>query len=100
MELKDLLKVMIEKEGSDLFLTTGAPPSMKAHGKLTPMTDKSLPEGYTRKIANQIMTEDQRKEFEEKLEMNLALMEEGIGRFRVNIFVQRNEVGLVCRHPV
>lgn len=64
------------------------------------MTDKVLPEGYTRKIANQIMTADQRAEFEEKLEMNLALMEEGIGRFRVNIFVQRNEVGLVCRHIV
>ena len=46
------------------------------------------------------MTADQRAEFEEKLEMNLALMEEGIGRFRVNIFVQRNEVGLVCRHIV
>lgn len=100
MELKDLLRIMIEKEGSDLFLTTGAPPSMKAHGKLTPMTDKVLPEGYTRKIANQIMNPDQRKEFEEKLEMNLALMEEGIGRFRVNIFVQRNEVGLVCRNIV
>lgn len=100
MELKDLLRIMIEKEGSDLFLTTGAPPSMKAHGKLTPMTDKILPEGYTRRIANKIMSEDQRKEFEEKLEMNLALMEEGIGRFRVNIFVQRNEVGLVCRSIV
>tara|TARA_R110000824_G_scaffold7892_4_gene35779 strand:- start:77 stop:1210 length:1134 start_codon:yes stop_codon:yes gene_type:complete len=100
MELKDLLRIMIQKEGSDLFLTTGAPPSMKAHGKLTPMTDKVLPEGYTRKIANQIMNQDQRKEFEEKLEMNLALMEEGIGRFRVNIFVQRNEVGLVCRNIV
>ena len=100
MELKDLLRIMIEKEGSDLFLTTGAPPSMKAHGKLTPMTDKILPEGYTRRIANKIMSEDQRKEFEEKLEMNLALMEEGIGRFRVTIFVQRNEVGLVCRSIV
>ena len=100
MELKDLLRIMIEKESSDLFLTTGAPPSMKAHGKLTPMTDKILPEGYTRRIANKIMSEDQRKEFEEKLEMNLALMEEGIGRFRVNIFVQRNEVGLVCRSIV
>ncbi len=46
------------------------------------------------------MSEDQRNEFEEKLEMNLALVEEGIGRFRVNIFVQRNEVALVCRHIV
>jgi len=91
---------MVDKEGSDLFLSTGAPPSMKAHGKLVPMTDKALPQGYTRKIANQVMNEDQRKEFEEKLEMNLALMEEGVGRFRVNIFVQRNEVSLVCRHIV
>jgi Tfp pilus assembly ATPase PilU len=49
---------------------------MKAHGKLVPMTDKALPQGYTRKIANQVMNEDQRKEFEEKLEMNLALMED------------------------
>ncbi len=97
MELKDLLKVMVDKDGSDLFLSTGAPPSMKAHGRLIPMTDKVLPPGYTRKIANQVMNADQRAEFEEKLEMNLALMEEGIGRFRVNIFVQRNEVGLVCR---
>jgi len=97
MELKDLLKVMVDKDGSDLFLSTGAPPSMKAHGRLIAMTDKVLPPGYTRKIANQIMNEDQRTEFEEKLEMNLALMEEGIGRFLVNIFVQRNEVGLVCR---
>lgn len=49
MELKDLLKVMIEKDGSDLFLTTGAPPSMKAFGRLMPMTEKSLPPGYTKK---------------------------------------------------
>ena len=48
MELKDLLKVMIEKDGSDLFLTTGAPPSMKAMGRLMPMTDKSLPPGVPR----------------------------------------------------
>ena len=49
MELKDLLKVMIEKDGSDLFLTTGAPPSMKAMGRLMPMTEKALPPGYTKK---------------------------------------------------
>lgn len=55
MELKDLLKVMVDKDGSDLFLSTGAPPSMKAHGRLVPMTDKVLPPGYTRKIANQAL---------------------------------------------
>ena len=98
MELKDLLKVMIEKDGSDLFLTTGAPPSMKAMGRLMPMTDKSLPPGYTKKIAYSIMNDDQIAEVEHSPEMNLALFEEGIGRFRVNIFQQRNEVGIVARN--
>jgi len=98
MELKDLLKVMIAKDGSDLFLTTGAPPSMKAFGRLMPMTDKVLPPGYTKKIAYSIMNEEQIKEFEHSPEMNLALFEEGIGRFRVNIFQQRNEVGIVARN--
>ena len=98
MELKDLLKVMIDKDGSDLFLTTGAPPSMKAFGHLVPMTDKVLPPGYTKKIAYSIMNEEQKAEFEKSPEMNLALFEEGIGRFRVNIFLQRNEVGIVARN--
>ena len=98
MEFKDLLRVMIEKEGSDLFLTTNAPPSMKAHGKLVAMTDKSLPEGASRKIANQIMNESQKEEFERTLEMNLAIFEPDVGRFRINIFIQRGEVGIVARH--
>jgi len=98
MELKDLLKVMIDKDGSDLFLSTGAPPSMKAFGKLVPMTDKVLQSGYTKKIAYSIMNDDQIAEFEKSPEMNLALFEEGIGRFRVNIFQQRNEVGIVARN--
>ncbi len=98
MELKDLLRIMVEKEGSDLFLTTGAPPSMKAFGKMVPMTDKPLPPGLTKRVAYAIMNESQRKDFEEDLEMNLALMEPGIGRFRVNIFIQRAEVAIVARH--
>lgn len=64
MGFNDLLKMMIEKDGSDLFLTTGAPPSMKAFGKLTPLVDKKLPEGMVKKIAYQIMNEDQIKDFE------------------------------------
>ena len=63
-----------------------------------PMTDKSLPPGYTKKIAYSIMNDDQIAEFEHSPEMNLALFEEGIGRFRVNIFQQRNEVGIVARN--
>jgi len=89
---------MIDKDGSDLFLTSGAPPSMKAQGRLMPMTDKVLPNGATRKIAYSIMNEEQIAEFEQSPEMNLALFEEGIGRFRVNIFQQRNEVGIVARN--
>jgi len=71
---------------------------MKAFGKLVPMTDKVLPPGYTKKIAYSIMNDDQIADFEKSPEMNLALFEEGIGRFRVNIFQQRNEVGIVARN--
>lgn len=97
MDFKDLLRVMVEHDGSDLFLTTGAPPNMKAHGKMVPLTDTALPPGAVKVIANAIMHEDQRREFEEKQEMNLALMDREIGRFRINIFRQRGEVAIVAR---
>ena len=98
MGFNDLLKMLIEKEGSDLFLTTGAPPSMKAFGKLTPLVDKILPEGMAKKIAYKIMNEDQIKDFEKNPEMNLAIADPDIGRFRVNIFKQRGEVAIVARN--
>ena len=98
MGFNDLLRMMIEKDGSDLFLTTGAPPSMKAQGKLIPLIDKKLPEGMVKKIAYQIMSDDQIKEFEKSPEMNLAVADPDIGRFRVNIFQQRGEIGIVARN--
>ena len=98
MGFNDLLKMMIEKDGSDLFLTTGAPPSMKAHGKLITLIDKKLPEGMVKKIAYQIMNDDQIAEFEKNPEMNLAIADPDIGRFRVNIFQQRGELGIVARN--
>lgn len=98
MGFKDLLKMMIEQDGSDLFLTTGAPPSMKAHGKLVPLVNKKLPEGMVKKIAYQIMNDEQIKEFEQNPEMNLAVADDEIGRFRVNIFKQRGEIGIVARN--
>jgi len=98
MGFKELLKLLIEREGSDLFLTTNAPPTIKAHGKLVPVTDKRLPPGAAKKIAYQIMSEDQIAEFEKSPEMNLAIQEKDVGRFRVNIFQQRGEVGIVARH--
>ncbi len=98
MGFKDLLRIMIQKEGSDLFLTTGAPPSMKAYGKLTPMSSQPLPPGAVKQIAYQIMTPEQIKEFEANQEMNLAIADPEIGRFRVNIFQQRGQIALVARN--
>jgi twitching motility protein PilU len=98
MGFKDLLKIMIEKEGSDLFLTTGAPPSIKAFGKLTPIMSQKLPEGAVKKIAYQIMNAEQIAQFEKSPEMNLALSDPDIGRFRVNIFQQRGELAIVARN--
>lgn len=98
MGFNDLLKMMIDKDGSDLFLTTGAPPSMKAHGKLIPLLDKKLPEGMVKKIAYQIMNDEQIADFEKSPEMNLAVADPDIGRFRVNIFQQRGELGIVARN--
>lgn len=98
MGFNDLLKMMIDKDGSDLFLTTGAPPSMKAFGKLTPLIDKKMPEGMVKKIAYQIMNPEQIKQFEKNPEMNLAIADPAIGRFRVNIFQQRGEIAIVARN--
>ncbi|MGE4350389.1 MAG: PilT/PilU family type 4a pilus ATPase [Candidatus Berkiella sp.] len=97
MDLKSLLIQMQQMEGSDLYLTTGAPPSVKAHGKLQPISEVAFEVGEVKKIAYQIMDAEQRQHFEMKPEMNLALSLKGIGRFRVNIFIQRSEVGMVIR---
>jgi twitching motility protein PilU len=97
MDLKVLLKTMVEKDGSDLFLTTGAPPSMKAYGRMVPMSDTAYEIDEVKKIAYAIMNEEQHKQFDKNPEMNLAIMMEGIGRFRVNIFQQRGQVGIVAR---
>ncbi|MCG8537277.1 MAG: PilT/PilU family type 4a pilus ATPase [Pseudomonadales bacterium] len=97
MEFIDYLKYFSERDGSDLYLTTGAPPSAKFYGKLTPIAKDPLPPGRVAEIANSIMNEDQIAEFEHKPEMNLAISEPGIGRFRVNIFKQRNQYSMVIR---
>jgi twitching motility protein PilU len=97
MDIKVLLKEMVDADGSDLFLTTGAAPSMKAFGKMVPMREQRYQDGEVKKIAYSIMNAEQIQQFEKSPEMNLAIMEEGIGRFRVNIFQQRGEVGIVAR---
>ena len=97
MEFKDYLKIMVDKDGSDLYLSTGAPISAKIHGKLMPLSKDSLPSGMVKKIAFSLMDEDQKEDFEHKPEANLAISEPGIGRFRVNIFKQRGELAMVIR---
>ena len=97
MEFLDLLRTIVKEDGSDLYFSTGAPPSMKVLGKLTPITDKPYLKGEIKDIAYGIMDEGQITEFEHKPEMNLAISEKNIGRFRVNIFRQRSEVAMVVR---
>jgi twitching motility protein PilU len=97
VQFDDYLKNMVAMDGSDLFLSTGAPISSKIYGKMQPMDDRPLEKGEVLSIAERLMNSEQRQQFQEKPEMNLAISRSGIGRFRVNIFKQRNEVSMVIR---
>ena len=98
MEFNDYLQLLAKKDGSDLYLSTGAPPCAKFQGKLKPVGKQAMTPGAIAEIADSIMDDEQRVDFERELEMNLALSLPGIGRFRVNIFKQRNEVSIVARN--
>ena len=98
MEMSDYLKLMVKYDASDLYFTTGAPVSAKIQGFIKPIDKKTLPAGRVKELAYALMNEEQRNEFEEFPEMNLAHSEVGIGRFRVNIFQQRNQVAMVIRN--
>jgi len=100
VRITEWLKTLSTKGGSDLYLTTGAPPCAKFEGKLKPIASDILKPGEVKEIAYEVMDPTQRAEFEEELEMNLATSISGYGRFRINIFRQRNEVGLVARNIV
>jgi twitching motility protein PilU len=100
MKIHNWLKFLAKEGGSDLYLSTGAPPCAKFQGKLKPIQRDVMQPGDIKEIANEIMDPTQQAEFEQELEMNLALSIPGHGRFRVNIFMQRNEVGIVARNIV
>ena len=95
--LKALLKLIVDKDGSDLYLSSGVQPSMKVQGKLVKIGKQTLSGADIAKIGAQIMNAEQAKDFERKPEMNLAIDEPEIGRFRVNIFRQRNDMAMVIR---
>ena len=98
MEFKDYLKIMVMKDASDLYLSTGAPACMKFHGQLKVVDKATLTPDRIKEIAYALMDAEQIRQFEHKPEMNLAISETGVGRFRVNIFKQRNTIGLVVRN--
>lgn len=100
MGFDDYLKVLAKNDGSDLYLSTGAPPCAKFHGTLKPIDRTPLVPGEIKEIAYQIMDDEQVSEFEQELEMNLAYSIRNVGRFRVNIFRQRNEISIVARNIV
>ncbi len=98
MDLNPMLKILATQDGSDLYLSTGAPPCAKFNGVLKPLSAEPLKSGEIAAVADAIMDSAQKVEFERELEMNLAISLAGIGRFRINIFKQRNEVSIVARN--
>ncbi len=97
MDFEALLKLMVQKKASDLFITAGVPPSIKINGKIMPVTQRSLNGEKAREVVLSVMNEEQRREFARAHECNFAISASGIGRFRVSAFQQRNEVGMVLR---
>ncbi|MCK9990262.1 MAG: PilT/PilU family type 4a pilus ATPase [Rugosibacter sp.] len=95
--MHQLLGMMMQKKGSDLFVTAGFPPAVKIDGKLTPVTTQVLTPQHTQELARAIMNDKQAAAFEETKEANFAISPSGIGRFRVNAFVQQGRVGMVLR---
>jgi len=93
----DLLRLLIQKKGSDLFITVGFPPAMKIDGKMTPVSNQALTPQHTAELARSIMNDKQAADFEANKECNFAIAPSGIGRFRVNAFVQQASIGMVLR---
>jgi twitching motility protein PilU len=93
----DLLRLMATKRGSDLFVTAGFPPAIKVDGRIIPQSNQSLTPQHTAELARAIMNDRQAAEFESTKECNFAISPAGIGRFRVNAFVQQGKIGCVLR---
>ncbi|MBE9559715.1 MAG: PilT/PilU family type 4a pilus ATPase [Proteobacteria bacterium] len=100
MKVAPYLKILAEKDGSDLYLSTGAKPTAKFSGTMKALGKDTAPPGWVESLANELMSDKQKIEFKDKPEMNLALSLPDVGRFRVNIFKQRNEVSMVIRNIV
>lgn len=97
MDFNALLKLMVHKNASDLFITAGVAPSMKVNGRIAPASQATLTPDQAREIVFSVMTPPQRADFDRTHECNFAISATGIGRFRVSAFQQRNYVGMVLR---
>ena len=97
VDFSSFLKLMVHKKASDLFITAGLPPSMKVNGRIQPITQTALTAQQSRDMVLNVMTPSQREEFEKTHECNFAISMQGVGRFRVSCFYQRNQVGMVLR---
>ncbi|MEB0030812.1 PilT/PilU family type 4a pilus ATPase [Undibacterium sp. RTI2.1] len=95
--MHDLLRLMLNKNGSDLFITAEFPPAFKIDGKVTPVSNQPLTSAHTVDLARSIMNDKQAAEFESTKECNFAINPAGMGRFRVSAFMQQGRVGLVLR---
>ncbi|NMG45753.1 PilT/PilU family type 4a pilus ATPase [Aromatoleum toluvorans] len=95
--MHDLLRLMVQKNGSDLFITGGFPPAIKIDGRVVPQSNQSLTQQHTAELARAVMNDRQAAEFESTKECNFAISPAGIGRFRANAFIQQGKVGLVLR---
>ena len=95
--MHDLLRLMSQKNGSDLFITANFPPAIKVDGKITPVSSQVLTAQHTAELARSIMNDRQAAEFEATKECNFAISPSGIGRFRVNTLIQQGRVAVVCR---
>ena len=93
----DLLRLLVSKKGSDLFLTADFPPAFKIDGRMQPVSNQPLTAQHTIELARSLMNDKQAAEFEKSMECNFAIAPTGIGRFRVNAFIQQGKVGLVLR---
>ncbi len=98
LNITPVLKFMVEKGGSDLFFSTGAPINISVEGEAIPVNTQVMKPGMVQEIAYSLMSAQQIRQFEETMEMNFALGMHDVGRFRVNVFRQRGEVSMVIRH--
>ena len=98
MYLDRLFKLMAEKQASDIFISCGAPINIKVNGVVSPVSTQPMDPETVRRIAYELMTKDEAREFENELEMNLSHLDRAVGNFRINIFRQRGTLALVIRY--